>query len=109
MRVIASDVYGVAVDLSKSSSTFGQLVCFVYLAENKPMTRIPPGLAHDICVRSVSAVFLCETMDYWSPEFEGSLLSNDPVLKIELPLMAGPPLAAMDAAGQTLSHCEVFS
>lgn len=109
VRVIAGEVFDVAVDLRKSSPTFGKSVSFTLSAENKRMAWIPPGFAHGFCVTSESAEFLYKTTDYWSPEFERSLLWNDPALKIEWPLTAEPTLAAKDVAGQLLAHCEVFN
>jgi dTDP-4-dehydrorhamnose 3,5-epimerase len=108
VRVIAGEVYDVAVDLRKSSPTFGQSVGFVLSAEYKRMAWIPPGFAHGFCVTSDSAEFLYKTTDYWSPEFERSLLWNDPALKIEWPLTAEPTLAAKDAAGVVFDFCEKF-
>jgi dTDP-4-dehydrorhamnose 3,5-epimerase len=109
VRVIAGEVFDVAVDLRKSSPTFGKSVSFTLSAENKRMAWIPPGFAHGFCVTSESAEFLYKTTDYWSPEFERSLLWNDPALKVEWPLTAEPTLATKDVAGQLLAHCEVFN
>jgi dTDP-4-dehydrorhamnose 3,5-epimerase len=108
VRVIAGEVFDVAVDLRKSSPTFGKSVSFVLSAENKRMAWIPPGFAHGFCVTSETAEFLYKTTDYWSPEFERSLLWNDPALKIDWPLTIEPTLASKDAAGQLLALCEVF-
>lgn len=109
VRVIAGEVFDVAVDLRKSSPTFGKSVSFTLSAENKLMAWIPPGFAHGFCVTSGNAEFLYKTTDYWSPEFERSLLWNDPVLKIDWPLTREPNLAAKDVAGHLLAHCEVFN
>lgn len=109
VRVIAGEVFDVAVDLRKSSPTFGKSVSFTLSAENKRMAWIPPGFAHGFCVTSESAEFLYKTTDYWSPEFERSLLWNDPALKVEWPLTAEPTLAAKDAAGSPFEFCQKFS
>lgn len=108
VRVIAGEVFDVAVDLRKSSPTFGKSVSFTLSAENKRMAWIPPGFAHGFCVISDSAEFLYKTTDYWSPEFERSLLWNDPALKIEWPLTAEPTLAAKDAKGTSLNSAETY-
>lgn len=108
VRVIAGEVYDVAVDLRQSSPTFGQPVGFTLSAENKRMAWIPPGFAHGFCVTSESAEFLYKTTDYWSPEHERSLLWNDPALQIKWPLTTEPTLATKDAAGLTLAECEVY-
>ena len=109
VRVIAGEVYDVAVDLRKSSPTFGQSVSFTLSAANKRMAWIPPGFAHGFCVTSESAEFLYKTTDYWAPEFERSLLWNDPVLKIKWPLTIDPILAPKDSKGFRLIDAEVFS
>lgn len=108
VRVIAGEVFDVAVDLRKSSPTFGQSVGFVLSAENKRMAWIPPGFAHGFCVTSDTAEFLYKTTDYWSPEFERALLWNDPVLKIDWPLTQTPTVADKDAKGFTLEQCDCY-
>lgn len=108
VRVIAGEVFDVAVDLRKSSPTFGQSVGFTLSAENKRMAWIPPGFAHGFCVTSDSAEFLYKTTDYWSPEFERTLLWNDHALGIDWPLTGAPVLAAKDAAGSTFDSCQKF-
>lgn len=108
VRVISGSVYDVAVDLRKSSPTFGQWVGIELTAENKRMAWIPPGFAHGFTVTSDSAEFLYKTTDYWAPQFERSLLWNDPALGIDWPLDGEPLLAAKDMAGLPLAQCEVF-
>ena len=108
VRVISGSVYDVAVDLRKSSPTFGKWVCIELSAENKRMAWIPPGFAHGFVVTSDNAEFLYKTTDYWAPEFERSLLWNDPQLGINWPLTGEPTIAAKDAAGLPFSQCEVF-
>ena len=109
VRVISGAVYDVAVDLRRSSPTFGQWVGFVLSAENAPMAWIPPGFAHGFCVTSESAEFLYKTTDYWYPEHERTLLWNDPTLNINWPLHDTPLIAAKDAAGRLLADTESFS
>jgi dTDP-4-dehydrorhamnose 3,5-epimerase len=108
VRVISGSVYDVAVDLRKSSPTFGKWVGIELSAENKRMAWIPPGFAHGFVVTSDNAEFLYKTTDYWAPEFERSLLWNDPALGINWPLIGEPTIAAKDAAGLPFSQCEVF-
>ena len=108
VRAISGSVYDVAVDLRKSSPTFGQWVGIELSADNKRMVWIPPGFAHGFTVTSDTAEFLYKTTDYWAPQFERSLLWNDPALGIDWPLDGEPLLAAKDMAGLPLAQCEVF-
>jgi dTDP-4-dehydrorhamnose 3,5-epimerase len=108
VRCVAGEVYDVAVDLRKSSSTFGKWVGFTLSAENKQLAWIPPGFAHGFCVTSDSAEFLYKTTDYYAPAHERCLLWNDPALGIQWPVAGPPTLAAKDAAGLPLAQCELF-
>ncbi len=109
VRVVAGEVYDVAVDLRRASPTFGKWVGFTLSAENKRIAWIPPGFAHGFCVTSASAEFLYKATDYYSPEHERSLLWNDPALGIPWPLHgAEPQLAAKDRAGVLLKDAELF-
>ncbi len=108
LRVIAGAVYDVAVDLRRSSATFGRWVGFTLSAEDRRMAWIPPGFAHGFCVTSESAEFLYKTTDYWSPAHERTLLWSDPQLAIPWPLTAEPLLAAKDAAGRPFREAETF-
>ncbi|MHB1331134.1 MAG: dTDP-4-dehydrorhamnose 3,5-epimerase [Sulfuriferula sp.] len=109
VRVISGSVFDVAVDLRKSSPTFGKWVGMELSAENKRMAWIPKGFAHGFVVTSDSAEFLYKTTDYWTPQYERSLLWNDPALGILWPLDGTPTIAAKDAAGLPLAQCEVFA
>ena len=109
IRVTAGCVYDVAVDLRRSSATFGQWVAFTLSAEDKRMAWIPPGFAHGFCVISESAEFLYKTTDYYSPAHERTLLWNDPQLAIPWPLTGEPLLAAKDMAGTPLAAAETFA
>ena len=109
VRVISGSVFDVAVDLRKSSPTFGKWVGMELSAENKRMAWIPKGFAHGFVVTSDSAEFLYKTTDYWTPQYERSLLWNDPALGILWPLDGTPIIAAKDAAGLPLAQCEVFA
>ena len=109
VRVTAGEVYDVAVDLRRSSPTFGQWVSFTLSAANKRMAWIPPGFAHGFLVTSDSAEFLYKTTDYYSPAHERTLLWNDPQLAIPWPLDGEPLLAAKDKAGTPLALAASFA
>uniref|UniRef100_E6QV97 dTDP-4-dehydrorhamnose 3,5-epimerase (DTDP-4-keto-6-deoxyglucose 3,5-epimerase) (DTDP-L-rhamnose synthetase) n=1 Tax=mine drainage metagenome TaxID=410659 RepID=E6QV97_9ZZZZ len=109
VRVIAGSVYDVAVDLRRSSPSFGQWVGMELSADNQLMAWIPPGFAHGFVVTSDTAEFLYKTTDYWAPAHERCLLWNDPEMNIAWPLEGEPSLAAKDAAGLPLAQCELFA
>ena len=109
VRVIAGAVFDVAVDLRRSSPTFGRWVGARLSAENRDMLWVPAGFAHGFYVLSEGAEFLYKTTDYWSPEHERTLLWNDPALGIAWPLSGEPILNAKDAAGRPLAHAEVYA
>jgi dTDP-4-dehydrorhamnose 3,5-epimerase len=109
VRVTAGEVYDVAVDMRRSSPSFGKWVGFALSAENKRMAWIPPGFAHGFCVTSDFAEFLYKTTDYWSPAHERTLLWNDPQLAIPWPLAGEPLLAAKDVVGHPLGQAETFA
>jgi dTDP-4-dehydrorhamnose 3,5-epimerase len=108
VRVVAGSVYDVAVDLRRSSKTFGQWVGFELSAENKRMAWIPPGFAHGFLVLSEFAEFLYKTTDYYAPEHERTLMWNDATLGIDWPLDGEPLLSAKDARGAALERAEVY-
>lgn len=109
VRVVAGEVFDVAVDIRKSSPTFGQWVGVNLSAENKRMLWIPPGFAHGFVVLSDTAEFLYKTTDYWAPEFERCILWNDAELAIDWKLgEAMPVLSAKDQAGKPLREAEIF-
>jgi len=109
IRVVRGEVYDVAVDLRKSSPTFGKWAGTILSAENKRQLWVPEGFAHGFVVLSDTADFLYKTTDYYAPEFERSLLWNDPALGIAWPLQGEPVLAAKDARAQTWAEAEFFS
>ncbi len=109
IRVTAGSVYDVAVDLRRSSPTFGQWVGFTLSAEDKRMAWIPPGFAHGFCVTSDTAEFLYKTTDYWSPTHERTLLWNDAQLAIPWPLSGEPVLASKDKTGLPFGEAETFA
>ncbi len=109
VRVISGKVFDVAVDIRRSSPTFGKHVAVELSVENKRMLWIPEGFAHGFVVVSDSAEFLYKTTDYWYPEHERSLKWDDPVLKIDWQLNTPPLLSGKDAQGKHLSEAELFS
>jgi dTDP-4-dehydrorhamnose 3,5-epimerase len=108
VRVTYGEVYDVAVDIRRSSPTFARWVGVHLSAENKRMLWIPPGFAHGFLVLSAAAEFLYKTTDYWYPEFERTLLWNDPAIGIDWPLSGAPTLAAKDSAGAPLAAADVY-
>jgi len=109
VRVIEGEVFDVAVDLRRSSATFGRHVAMALSAENRRMLFIPPGFAHGFLVVSDSVEFLYKTTDYWYPEHERILLWNDAALGIAWPAELTPTLAAKDAAGALLAAADCYS
>lgn len=108
VRVVAGEVFDVAVDIRKHSPTFGQWVGVVLSAENKRQLWIPAGFAHGFMVTSESAEFLYKTTDYYAPEFERSILWNDPAIGIQWPISEEPTLSGKDKAAALLKDAEVF-
>jgi dTDP-4-dehydrorhamnose 3,5-epimerase len=108
VRVVAGEVFDVAVDVRKSSPTFGKWVGVTLSAANKRQLWIPQGFAHGFVVTSESAEFLYKTTDYWAPEHERSVLWNDPAIGIEWPSGLVPNLSAKDQLGKLLAEADVF-
>lgn len=108
VRVCAGEVFDVAVDIRKSSPTFGRWVGIALSAQNRRMMWIPAGFAHGFLVLSDAAEFLYKTTDYWYAEHERTLLWNDPVLAIEWPLDGAPIVAAKDATGRPLASADLY-
>jgi dTDP-4-dehydrorhamnose 3,5-epimerase len=109
VRVTHGAVYDVAVDMRRSSATFGQYVGVELSAENKRMLWIPEGFAHGFVVLSENAEFLYKTTDFWYPEFERSLAWNDPTVNIAWPFEGAPSLSAKDQVGKLLADAEHFA
>jgi dTDP-4-dehydrorhamnose 3,5-epimerase len=110
VRVVVGEVLDVAVDVRRSSPTFGKAYTTILNAENKRMLWIPPGFAHGFMVLSDMAECLYKTTDYWAPEHERTILWNDPALGIDWQLDGAIPLlAAKDQAGKLLKDAEVFA
>lgn len=109
VRVVAGEVFDVAVDIRRNSPTFGRWVGEILSADNKRQLWVPPGMAHGFVVLSESAEFLYKTTDYWAPEHERCIAWNDPTLAIEWPAMQGAPsLSGKDANGQAFLQAELF-
>ncbi|VVN93082.1 dTDP-4-dehydrorhamnose 3,5-epimerase [Pseudomonas fluorescens] len=109
VRVTHGEVFDVAVDLRKSSSTFGKWVGAHLSAENKQQLWIPEGFAHGFVVLSESAEFLYKTTDYYAPAHERSLAWNDHSIGIDWPLENAPTLSTKDQAAVSLQNAEVFA
>lgn len=108
VRVVAGEVYDVAVDLRRRSPTFGKWTGFHLSADNQRLAWIPPGFGHGFLVLSESADFLYKTTDYYAPEYERSIAWNDPEIGIVWPSIAEPILSTKDRAAKPLREAEVF-
>ena len=108
VRVTEGAVLDVAVDLRRSSPTFGRHVAVELSSANRRMLWIPPGYAHGFIVVSDAAEFLYKTTDYWYPAHERTLLWSDPALAIAWPAAIAPVLAPRDAAGTPLDGADCY-
>ena len=108
VRVVAGEVFDVAVDLRRSSPTFGRWTGERLSAANRRMMWIPEGFAHGFLVLSEAAEFLYKTSDYYAPEQERTLLWNDPAVGVQWPLTGAPVLKPKDAAGTPLAAVDTF-
>ncbi len=108
VRAIRGAVFDVAVDLRRKSPTFGRWVGTELSEENRRQLWIPVGFAHGFLVLSDVAEFLYKTTDYWAPEFERTIIWNDPDLAVAWPLQGEPVLSAKDARGTAFKDAEVF-
>jgi dTDP-4-dehydrorhamnose 3,5-epimerase len=109
VRVVAGEIFDVAVDIRRASPTFGQWVGVTLSAENKRMAWVPPGFAHGFCVTSDYAEVLYKATDYYAPEHERSILWNDPAIGVDWPLAGEPLLSEKDRKGVLLSDSEVYA
>jgi dTDP-4-dehydrorhamnose 3,5-epimerase len=110
VRVTHGAVFDVAVDLGRSSSTFGKHVALELSGENGKMLWIPPGFGHAFLVLSETAGFAYKVTDYYSPAGERTILWNDPELRIEWPIAASDAIISeKDAKGKFLKDAEVFA
>ena len=108
VRVAAGEVFDVAVDIRRSSSTFGQWVGTRLSADNKRQLWIPEGFAHGFLVLSEFAEFLYKTTDYYAPKHERCIRWDDPQLAIDWPLTGHPTLSHKDQEASSLAEAEVF-
>jgi dTDP-4-dehydrorhamnose 3,5-epimerase len=108
VRVTAGEVYDVAVDIRRSSPTFGRWTGVHLSAENKRQLWLPEGFAHGFLVLSEYAEFLYKTTDYYAPAHERCIRWDDPSLAIDWPLDSAPQLSTKDQAGLSLADAEVF-
>jgi dTDP-4-dehydrorhamnose 3,5-epimerase len=110
VRVVSGEVFDVAVDLRKSSNTFGKWVGATLTAENKHQLWIPPGFAHGFYVLSDWADLLYKVTEYYAPELDRVLRWDDPEIGIAWPLLGGalPQLSTKDANGTSLAEADLF-
>jgi len=109
VRVTQGEVFDVAVDIRRSSPSFGRWVGALLSAENPRQLWVPPGFAHGFLTLSETAEFLYKTTDYYAPQCERVIRWDDPALAIEWPSGLTPSLAARDAAAPALAQAEVFA
>ena len=110
VRVTVGEIFDVAVDIRRSSATFGKWVGMVLSAENKKALWVPPGFAHGFLVLSEWAEFSYKVTDFYLPSAERTLLWNDPQIGVQWPSVAGgaPLVSAKDEEGKTLAEAECF-
>lgn len=108
IRVLFGEIFDVAVDIRRTSPTFGKWVGGILSAENKKQHWIPEGFAHGFVVLSDSADVQYKTTDYWAPQHERCIVWNDPDLRIEWHVQGTPVLSSKDAAGVLLKKAELF-
>jgi len=105
VRALSGEIYDVAVDLRKGSSTYGKWTTVILSAENKKMLFVPVGFAHGLCVTSADAEMLYMTTQEYAPDLEAGVLWDDPDLAIEWPV-ANPVLSARDRAWPRLRDAD---
>jgi len=108
LRVVSGEIFDVAVDIRKSSPTFGMWVGAVLSAENKKQMWVPEGFAHGFLVLSEVAEVLYKTTDFYAKEHERCITWNDPTVAIDWPLCGEPLLSPKDAAGTAFPDAELF-
>jgi dTDP-4-dehydrorhamnose 3,5-epimerase len=109
VRVVVGEVFDVAVDIRRSSATFGQWFGTLLSAENKRQMWVPPGFAHGFCVTSEIAEFLYLTTEYYAPEHERCIAWDDPQLNINWPLTAAPNISTKDRQGRLFKDTDLFT
>lgn len=109
LRVVAGEIYDVALDLRKKSPAFGKWFGAYLSAENKRMLWVPPGFAHGFYVTSAQAELIYKTTDYYAPQWERTIVWNDPEVDVDWPVRdALPLLSPKDEAGSPFSAAEVY-
>jgi len=108
IRVIAGDIFDVAVDIRRSSPTFGQWFGLLLSSQNKRQLYIPPGFAHGFLVLSDHSEVIYKTTDFWAPEYERCIIWNDSDLNIDWPLTALPIISQKDSKGTRFRDAELF-
>ncbi len=108
VRVVNGEVFDVAVDIRKSSPTFGKYVGTHLSAENNRQMWIPPGFAHGFLVLSDFAEFLYKATDFYAPEHERCIVWNDPEIAVAWPLQSEPMLSQKDQQGVEFKDAEFF-
>jgi dTDP-4-dehydrorhamnose 3,5-epimerase len=109
VRVIVGEIFDVAVDVRKNSPTFGKWVGDYLSSENRKILWVPIGFAHGFYVTSLTAEVLYKTTNYYAPQWERSIVWNDPILNIDWPIQGKTPtLSPKDANGKLLAEAEVF-
>lgn len=110
VQVVTGEIFDVAVDLRRSSPSFGKWVGAVLSAENRNQLWIPPGFAHGFYVMSEWANVLYKVTDYYAPEWDRTLLWSDPVIGINWPIIPGVDLniSSKDSQGQLLKDADTF-
>lgn len=109
VRVVTGEVYDVAVDIRKNSTTFGKWVGIHLSEQNKRMLFVPAGFAHGFLVLSKTADFLYKTTSFYDPSSERCIRWDDQDLQISWPLIGKPILSAKDLNGNTFKTAEIFS
>ena len=109
VRLVQGEVFDVAVDIRKSSPTFGQWVGEILSAENKRQMWVPEGFEHGFIVLSDIAECLYKTTDYYAPEHERCIAWNDPAIAIQWPLAGEPVLSVKDQQGKSLAEAGHFA
>lgn len=109
VRVIFGEIFDVAVDIRKNSPTFGKWFGAHLSAENKKMLWVPVGFAHGFYVTTPEAEVLYKATDYYAPEWERTIVWNDPIIGIQWPIQGElPALSPKDGAGKLLTEAELF-
>jgi len=108
VRVVAGEVYDVAVDIRKRSPNFGRWIGVTLSAENQRMLWIPPGFAHGFLVTSDSCEYLYKVTDFWVPEHERCIRWDDPSLAITWPCTGPPILSQRDRRGSAFKDAETY-